>query len=44
MNPPRTPPTGLRAEALKKLFRMDPETRDRLLRNEALRRGLYRAK
>lgn len=40
MNSPRPPPTGLRAEALKKLLRMDPQTRDLLLRNEALRRGL----
>ncbi len=38
--PKKSPPTGLRKQALLKLLRMHPETRERLLRIEALRRGL----
>jgi len=40
MNSPKKPPTGLRKQALIKLLKMDPKQRDRLLRIEAMRRGL----
>ncbi len=40
MNSPRKPPQGLRKQALKKIAKMKPEARDRLLKIEALRRGL----
>ena len=34
------PPTGLQKQALKKLLKMEPQKRDKLLKIEALRRGV----
>ena len=40
MKSPEEPPTNLREQTLLKLAKMDPKQRTRLLKLEALRRGI----